>query len=712
MPPIWRMTPDELKENLTRLTVILQRSMDHASQHRLINQVIPLLQPYHDEAVVLWEHHWLGIVPAMVDSDARRKWFQDVDEFLREDRVPAPDDITSWCLRAFVAFAALQAMHTHDMGYLNERVNGSINQYVMRESSTTRSFSYIQITRGLPPTPVPHPGPPTGITLIGTKLHMKDSNTGLDTEYTIIDSGHTTLGGDMLYITEPQVFVVLASSKHYTLVLIYIILVYCTLPVDKSAPDPSSSTGFGKPLEIPSSLSIFHYPSQKFPLLRSVSLLSMDDVSWLENPLGPYYLGDSFELDDADGVSLGSPSSTGEPPHDEALTSELISNDQVDIGVNNGQRPSTVLSQHSLGPASTREQQLKSFISSRPKSSSQPAIIRLNDANGVIHFQNAGLTSHPPPHLAPAGGLVVSKPAAKGAPLLKLPSKPLERPAGQDGRFTSAQKGKKRAPATIQRESSFPDLLYPPDFKLDKRPPKEKAGERDLRIERNFIHLHQLLTLDQSTLAQLLTALNKLQSDFTAFLNDFNLNSQPSLPPLPPPSASPPSPPAPTTPLSTLTPEPSGSTSDVRGLTGTCPDLLSRITDGPSLSVTAIHKRARSEHESSAPSPSKVPRISSQHHFGHSTSAILLAPARWALPTSSAAIIAMIGRWQPFFAARGASLPLPDLAERLDANQDGSYVVRLYFSDTSLNTFMRTWKTHQPNIPEIFDVSMTRSSVY
>ncbi|KAJ3885855.1 hypothetical protein GG344DRAFT_82275 [Lentinula edodes] len=453
----------------------------------------------------------------------------------------------------------------------------------------------------------------------------------------------------------------------------------------------------------------------------------MGDVSWLENPLGPYYLGDSFEIDDADGVSLGSPSSTGEPLRDEALSSELIPNDQVDIGVSDAQPPPTVPSQHSLGPASTREQQLRSFISSRPKSSSQSAIIRLNDANGVIHFQNAGLSSHPPilspsssrpfssqsrDGFAAAGGLVVFKPAAKGAPSSKLPLKPPEHPAGQDGRFTSAQKGKKRVPVTIQRESSFPDLLYPPDFKLDKRPPKEKAGDRDFRIERNFIHLHQLLTLDQSTLAQLLTALNKLQSDFTTFLDDFNHNSQPSLPPLPPPSASPPSPPAPTTPLSTLTPEPSGSTSDVMALTGTPPDLLSRISDGPYLPVTTIHKRARSEHEPSVPSPSKVPRISSQHHFGHSPSAILLAPARWALPTSSAAIIAMIGHWQPFFAAHGASLPLPDFAERLDVNEDGSYVIRLSFSDTSLNTFMRTWKTHQPNIPEIFDVSMTRSSVY
>ncbi|KAJ4489030.1 hypothetical protein C8R41DRAFT_867841 [Lentinula lateritia] len=296
-------------------------------------------------------------------------------------------------------------------------------------------------------------------------------------------------------------------------------------------------------------------------------------------------------------------------------------------------------------------------------------------------------------------------PTTKGASSSKLPSKPLELPAGQDGRFTSAQKGKKKTPTTIQRESSFPDLLYPPDFKLDKRPPKEKAGDQDIRVERNFIHLHQLLTLDHSTLAQLLTTLNKLQADFTVFLNNPNHISQLSLPP---PSSTPPLPPVPTTP----TPVPQDSTHVVTPQTGTCPDLLSRIMDSPSVPVPPPHKRPHSELDPTAPSPSKFARISSPHHLGHSPSAILLAPAWWALPTSPAAIIAMLGRWQTFFDAHGASLPLPDLAECLDTTENGSYVVRLSFTDKSLNTFMRTWKTHQPKIPEIFDVSVTWSSVY
>ncbi|KAJ3803540.1 hypothetical protein F5876DRAFT_85077, partial [Lentinula aff. lateritia] len=189
-------------------------------------------------------------------------------------------------------------------------------------------------------------------------------------------------------------------------------------------------------------------------------------------------------------------------------------------------------------------------------------------------------------------------------------------------------------------------------------------------------------------------------------------NSQLSLPPLPPTSPTPPPPSTPTTTLPTVTPVDQNTPRNVTPQIGTHRDLLSRITDGPSLTDSALHKRPRSEYDPPVPSSSKLPRISSPHHFGHSPSAILLAPARWALPTSSTAIIAMIGHWQHFFDARGASLPLPDLAGRLDSNKDGSYVVRLSFTDTSLNTFMRTWKTHQPNIPEIFDVSMTRSSVY
>ncbi|KAJ3902608.1 Endonuclease/exonuclease/phosphatase [Lentinula edodes] len=401
---------------------------------------------------------------------------------------------------------------------------------------------------------------------------------------------------------------------------------------------------------------------------------------------------------------LGSPSSTGEPLGDEALNSKLISedqrsdNDQANITVSDVQPAPTLPTQHSLRLATTREHQLKSFISLRTKSSSQPAIIRLNDANGAIHFQNAGhsplspllnpsssraFSSQSRDGFAATGGLAVSKPIAKGMSSSKLPLKPLEQPAGRDGRFTSAQKGKKKTPTTIQRESSFPDLLYPPDFKLDKHPPKEKAGDQNIHVERNFIHLHQLLTLDQSTLAQLLTTLNKLQSDFTAFTmtptTSHNLRSH--LPPLLLPF------------LLYLLP--------LSLPLHLCPRTQS-TSSCPKSERAPIYFLAS---QTAPPSPSKFARIASPHHLGHSPSAILLAPARWALPTSSAAIIAMLGRWQTFFNAHGASLPLPDLAECLDTTEDGSYVVRLSFTDKSLNTFMRTWKTHQPKIPKIFDVS-------
>ncbi|KAJ3859888.1 hypothetical protein EV359DRAFT_67780 [Lentinula novae-zelandiae] len=192
---MWIMTANELKEKLTRLTVIAQRSMDYASHHRLVNQdTIRLLQPYYDGACALWENYWLRVVPAMTDSDARRKWFRDVDEVLREDRSPGPDDLTSWCLRAFLAFAALEAMHTHDMSYLSDEVNGSINQHVMRESC-------IQVTGRRPPTLAPQPGPPTGSSLVGTKLRMRDPNTFLDTEYTIVDFAHSTFSG-YIYVLE------------------------------------------------------------------------------------------------------------------------------------------------------------------------------------------------------------------------------------------------------------------------------------------------------------------------------------------------------------------------------------------------------------------------------------------------------------------------------------------------------------------------------
>ncbi|KAJ3879890.1 hypothetical protein F5051DRAFT_401523 [Lentinula edodes] len=459
----------------------------------------------------------------------------------------------------------------------------------------------------------------------------------------------------------------------------------------------------------------------------------MSEVTWLEDPLGPYHPEDSLERDDADGVSLGSPSSTGEPLGVEELSPEPTtidphnSNDDPDIGVNSDHHPSPLSGSYSPGTTATREDQLKLLIASRPNYNFHPAIIRRNDSNGAIHFQDSGHASSPPllspsslrpfasqsrDSFAAAGGLVVSKLGAKGNSSSKLPSKLPEQPAGQDGRFTSAQKGKKRAPTTIQKESSFPNLLYPPDFKLDKRPPKEKAGDRDIRIERNFIHIHELLTQDRSVSGQLLTALNKLQSDFTGFLSDFNHTSQPSSPPFPLPLPTPSPLSTPTSPLPTFTPDTQDSLRTVTLQTGSFGDLLSRITDGPSPPARASLKRPRSEHDHPNPSPSKLPRIASPLQLGHDPSTIMVAPARWAVPTSSAAIIAVIGRWQPFFEARGARLPLPDLAEHVKACEDKSYVVRLSFTDASLNTFMRTWKTHQPYIPEIFDISMTRSSVY
>ncbi|KAJ3868598.1 hypothetical protein EV359DRAFT_60498 [Lentinula novae-zelandiae] len=145
MPPIWRMTPDELKENLTRLTVILQRSMDHASQHRLINQMC-----------------------AASGSKMSTSFSVKIE-----------------LLHLTISRRGVSAMHTHDMGYLDERVNGSINQHVMRES-------YIQIAGALPPTPVAQSSPQTGIKLVGTKLHMKDLNTGY---------GHATLSGDIISLS-------------------------------------------------------------------------------------------------------------------------------------------------------------------------------------------------------------------------------------------------------------------------------------------------------------------------------------------------------------------------------------------------------------------------------------------------------------------------------------------------------------------------------
>ncbi|KAJ3858967.1 hypothetical protein EV359DRAFT_86964 [Lentinula novae-zelandiae] len=153
-------------------------------------------------------------------------------------------------------------------------------------------------------------------------------------------------------------------------------------------------------------------------------------------------------------------------------------------------------------------------------------------------------------------------------------------------------------------ESSFPDLLYPANFKLDKGPPKEKAGEQDIRIKRNFICIHELLERDHSASSQLLMAFNKLHSDLTPS----SIETHAALPNVVPPPP-------------------------------TFGDLLSRIMDSPSHGASTPHKHPPPEHD---------------------------------------------------IALRGSKRPHID----------------------SLNTFMRSWKIHQPNIPEIFDVSMTRSLVY
>ncbi|GAW04366.1 hypothetical protein LENED_006147 [Lentinula edodes] len=458
----------------------------------------------------------------------------------------------------------------------------------------------------------------------------------------------------------------------------------------------------------------------------------MHNDSWPEDPLAPFYQVDSVDMEDADGVSLGSPSSTPEPVAEESYTHDDTTPNQggteylVDVSVDDSPALASPPAAHHLETNVSHERQLKSAIRSRATSTPSPAIVRRNDSNGAIHFHNAlrspalpllnpsssrPFTSQSRDSFAEAGGLVVSKPSPCGRLSSKhSPNLPV-RPAGHDGRFTSAQKGKKKVPATVQKESSFPDLLYPANFNLDKRPPKEKAGERDIRIERNFIRIHQLLTEDQSASNQLLTALNKLQSDFTNFINRSNLKPE-ALPqpprrpsPIPQPLAEPPRLPSPT-PI----PQILSSSPDVP-LPLTSRDLLSRITDAPSHGATAPLKRPPLDHDI-ALRASKRPRIVTPHQLGHSPSAIMVAPARWSLPTSSFSIIAAINRWRAFFEARGASLPVPDFAEHLEPTDCGSYVVRLSFTESSLNTFMRSWKTHQPNIPEIFDVSMTRSSVY
>ncbi|KAJ3927303.1 MAG: hypothetical protein NXY57DRAFT_965608 [Lentinula lateritia] len=274
----------------------------------------------------------------------------------------------------------------------------------------------------------------------------------------------------------------------------------------------------------------------------------MYNDTWLDDPLTPLRLVDSADMEDADGVSLGSPSSTPEPVEEEPYSLDGTSlnqrrtEDQLEVGVGGSSPLATPPAYDHLGTNVNRERQLKSVILSRPNPIPSPTIIRCNDSNGVIHFQNSTF-SPPLPLLKPsssrpftsqsresfaaAGGLVVSKSSPGGQSSSKPTANLPVRPAGHDGRFTSTQKGKKRAPSTVQKESSFPDLLYPANFKLDKRPPKEKAGERDVRIKRNFIRIHQLLTQDQLASNQLLTAFNKLQSDLTSFIDNYNLKPEP-----------------------------------------------------------------------------------------------------------------------------------------------------------------------------------------
>ncbi|KAE9400396.1 hypothetical protein BT96DRAFT_919543 [Gymnopus androsaceus JB14] len=46
-------------------------------------------------------------------------------------------------------------------------------------------------------------GPPSGVNLIGTKKHILNPQTGHSVEHTVIDYGHTVLGG-YFYILEYQ----------------------------------------------------------------------------------------------------------------------------------------------------------------------------------------------------------------------------------------------------------------------------------------------------------------------------------------------------------------------------------------------------------------------------------------------------------------------------------------------------------------------------
>ncbi|KAJ3805447.1 hypothetical protein EV368DRAFT_68504 [Lentinula lateritia] len=234
--------------------------------------------------------------------------------------------------------------------------------------------------------------------------------------------------------------------------------------------------------------------------------MTIDDINWSEDPLGPYYSGDSAEIKDAEGVSLSSLSSTGNPPLDAVFNSSvtdecLLMTDRDDTGA---QTPAMMATQSALTPFDpilTIEQLLRSSISSCPRPAPTPAIIHCSDSHGAIHFQESPLPPNPPflspsssqsfasqsrDSFAAAGGLVVLKPSGKAAlspkPLPKLP----KHPVGHDGHFTSTQKGKKKASAFMQKDSLCPELLYPKNFELVKQPAKEKAGDRDIWIEHNL----------------------------------------------------------------------------------------------------------------------------------------------------------------------------------------------------------------------------------
>lgn len=47
------------------------------------------------------------------------------------------------------------------------------------------------------------PSPPSGIDLIGTKMHIPNPQTGYSVEHTVMDYGHTALGGYFYVLQTP-----------------------------------------------------------------------------------------------------------------------------------------------------------------------------------------------------------------------------------------------------------------------------------------------------------------------------------------------------------------------------------------------------------------------------------------------------------------------------------------------------------------------------